>query len=69
MIEYGVFNDEGCIYAQTDAQGAMQEWLRLIEQEGEDSEDIWVAAICPDHEEQEAGSCEECDTEEEEDDE
>lgn len=55
--EYGIFNDEGCVesgffsveeaqkVARTDYHGA----------------DVEVHAVCPDHPEERATNCEECD--------
>lgn len=62
--EWGVFTDEGCVaagfWSQTEAEAHMAE---------EDSPELRVARICPDHEEQDAEHCEDCDAAEEEEDE
>ena len=58
MAEYGVFNDEGCLdsgyitFAQADAVAA--DFRRQGDEYAKASE------ICPDHEEQPAGECEDC---------
>lgn len=57
MIEFGLFNDEGCVerqfYTRRDAEEA-----RDTRYEPED--ELTVHELCPDHEEQPKISCEEC---------
>ena len=59
MPEYGVFNDEGCIEAGLASPEAATEAAAGYVAEGE-WEGTHGAAICPDHDEQEADTCEEC---------
>lgn len=60
--EFGLFNDEGCVanqfYSRHEAEAFM-----LTEYEEDD--ELHVAEICPEHEEQERDTCEECNAEEE----
>ncbi|MGW6602876.1 hypothetical protein [Streptomyces sp. NPDC055036] len=63
MTEYGVFNDEGCIYVADTREGAVVEATR--EREADDgyyADLISVHQMCPDHrdEEQPKDGCEEC---------
>lgn len=69
MIEYGVWSDaaggfiETGLWSDVEAQQALFAQIRA----GEDPGDLDVLPVCPDHEEQPARSCEECDAEEAED--
>lgn len=61
MAEYGVFNDEGCIYGPVSKDEA--ESVASTEKSYDDgrfADLISVKEICPDHEGQPKGSCEEC---------
>lgn len=64
-MEYGIFNDEGLVEgafcSESDAQAS------LTEEYGDD--DCHVGAVCPDHEEHEAATCELCLCDEEADEE
>lgn len=64
MTEYGIFSDAagGCIYAPCHSpEEAERERARLIS-EGEESDDLTVMEMCPDHldEEQPKANCEDC---------
>jgi predicted RNA-binding Zn-ribbon protein involved in translation (DUF1610 family) len=61
-IEYGIWNDEGCIEAQLWTEGEAQAALAHWYTEGE--RHLSVHQVCSDHEEQAADSCEECEQEE-----
>ncbi|MFF3928212.1 hypothetical protein [Streptomyces hirsutus] len=66
--EYGVFNDEGCIYiADTLAAAEKQADVHRAEDDGYWADLISVHEMCPDHrdEEQPKHGCEECATEDE----
>lgn len=56
-IEYGVFNDEGCLEAQMYSEAEAQEALRS---RYADEPYAYAAPVCPDHEEQPKDECEEC---------
>ncbi len=60
-IEYGVFNSEGCIengiYSQNQAEDKAEEYRSAGDH------DAYAFPVCPDHDEQPCGSCEECDAE------
>jgi hypothetical protein len=60
---FGIFNDEGLVegdfYSQEEAQTAIKE--RYSEED-----DLHVAECCHDHPEQERESCEECNSEDKE---
>jgi hypothetical protein len=58
--EYGVFNDEGCLEAQSYSPEEAEERRQAYIAEGEDPEDVWVKEICPDHEGYAKDVCEEC---------
>lgn len=58
MIEYGVFNDEGCIHSQLYSATTAEEAAAVYRAEGDDY--AIARAICPEHEEQPADTCEEC---------
>jgi hypothetical protein len=60
MIEWGVFNDEGCIDSQMDEAGAK---LAAEAYRADGDEHVQAARMCPEHEEQPADGCEECDAE------
>ena len=76
--EYGVFNDEGCIareygslHTAERAAAAMRDaWDRDYAGEhiGDADADpnAYAAALCPDHDEQPADSCEDCGAEDDE---
>ncbi|QDN64373.1 hypothetical protein [Streptomyces sp. S1D4-14] len=69
--EYGIFSESagGCIYAPCYSTGETEtERQRLITEDGEEADDLTVKELCPDHEEQPKDGCEECFTEEDEDD-
>jgi len=57
-MEYGIFNDEGCIvcgyWSRAEAEAAVAKDYTA-------EDEVHVAAICPDHEEQEHKNCEVCD--------
>lgn len=59
MLEYGLFNDEGCVesgmYSLEEAALRLAEYARAEEEEG-----IVIDIVCPDHPEQRHESCEEC---------
>ena len=57
-IEYGIFNDEGCIESQLWTEGEAQIALAHWYTEGE--RHLSIHRICPDHDEQPADFCEEC---------
>jgi hypothetical protein len=61
-IEWGIFNDEGCIEAQFYSEASAQIGLASYYLEGERG--LSIAVICPEHEGQMADGCEECDAEE-----
>lgn len=74
MTEYGIFSEAagGCVFHPCySPEEAETERQRLIAEEGEPDEDLTVKEMCPDHtdEEQPKDGCEECFTEEPEDDE
>ena len=58
-IEYGIFTDEGLIeggfWSRSDAEDALVEHQHL-------DDEVWVAPLCPEHEGEPAGYCEQCDT-------
>ncbi|MFJ2249420.1 hypothetical protein [Streptomyces sp. NPDC087862] len=56
--DFGVFNDEGCIYVSGCAVDVANEAVK----ESEHSEHITWSKLCTEHEEQPAGTCEECNT-------
>ena len=62
MREFGLFNDGGCVEAGFFSRQEAEEALRTRYSEEDGLE---VAAICPDHPEQEDAFCEECNAEEE----
>lgn len=68
MTEYGLFTDEGCLEAQMysaeEAEARRQEYIA----EGEHLDDVTVQEMCPDHEGQPRGGCEECLADEPDDD-
>lgn len=55
MIEYGLFNDEGCVEAQFYSKEKAQEALAAYDPE----DGLHVAEVCPEHEGEERDSCEE----------
>lgn len=61
MEDYGIFSHEGLVesgfYGVLPAEDRRQE---LIFDDEEDPEDIWVARVCPDHEEEQADHCSIC---------
>lgn len=61
--EYGIFGNEGCFeggfYSQEEAQVAIAE--RYAEEEN-----IHVAELCPDHDENKRDTCEDCNSEDSE---
>jgi hypothetical protein len=71
MTEYGIFSESagGCIYAPCySVQEAEQERDRMVDEDGEEREDLTIEELCPAHEEQPKHGCEECvDDEEDED--
>lgn len=64
MIEYGIFNSEGCVEAQFYSRKAAN--LAIVE-DYEDDSDMTVEEVCTDHELQPANACEECLAEDDED--
>ena len=61
--EYGIFSETagGCIYAPCySTEEADRERERLIAEDGEESDDLTVFELCPDHEEQPKNGCEGC---------
>lgn len=66
MTEYGIFNDEGCVeaqfYSREEAEAAIAD--RYTD---ETDDDLEIHEVCPDHEEQRRDVCEECFTEESDD--
>jgi hypothetical protein len=66
VIEIGIFNDEGCVEAQfysvAEAQAAVADRYS-------DEDHLVIEEVCPEHEEQAAASCEECFTEDEDEEE
>jgi hypothetical protein len=62
--EYGIFSDEGCLecgfYSESKARIAARG------SEYADEPDVYVAEMCPDHEEQPRDTCEECFTDDDE---
>jgi hypothetical protein len=67
MIEYGIFNDEGCIdrefYTYRSAQIALAAYYAA------GGRFLSIEELCPEHDEQPKDGCEECDAEEDEDEE
>jgi hypothetical protein len=65
MTEYGIFNDEGCIergfWTEDEAGVALADYYA----DGE--ENLSIEALCGEHDEQPADSCEECFSEDDED--
>jgi hypothetical protein len=61
MIEFGVFNDEGCVESGL-WSFALAEQARDAHRAAGDSE-AYAAEMCPEHEEEPRESCEECNTE------
>lgn len=69
MTEFGVFNDEGCIYvADTREEADAEAEKERAADDGYYADLISVHEMCPDHrdEEQPKDGCEECNTEDEE---
>lgn len=63
MTEYGIFSEAagGCIYAPCySVQEAERERDRLLNEDGEEAEDLAIEELCPEHEEQPKNGCEEC---------
>lgn len=58
MTEWGVFSDEGCVEAGLWSQQEAEEAASSHRANGDDT--ARAARICPDHEEQEEGNCDEC---------
>jgi hypothetical protein len=67
--EHGVWSDAagGFVDTQLYGQASMREALDALIAQGEDPEDLKVLAICPEHEEQVADTCDECLAEDDED--
>ena len=62
MIEYGIFNDEGCIARGFWSRSeALADLLTYPEDEGT----LTIEALCPVHDEQPERYCEDCNEEEE----
>lgn len=57
MIEWGVFNDGGCLEGQCWSQ---QEAEQRIAEDYSDDEWAYVAKMCPDHDSQPERSCDDC---------
>jgi hypothetical protein len=71
MSDYGIFTDEGLLENQFYRESAAQERrLELLQEDGEDADPDYysVEEICSDHEDQPSNGCEECASEEEEED-
>lgn len=64
-IEYGIFNDEGCIERGFWFVEHAQERAELADYT---EEGVTVRALCGDHDEQPADSCEVCNTDEDDED-
>ena len=60
---YGIFDDEGLLEGDFSTREEAEHEMAVCYPE----DDAHVALICPDHEDQEHGNCESCDTEEDED--
>lgn len=59
MVEYGLFNDEGCVERNFyDRDNAV---LALTEYDPEN--ELRISVVCPEHGDQEADYCEECESE------
>ena len=63
MPEYGLFSDEGCV---EDGFYSMSSALTAIMERYSFEDELEVEEICPDHEQQPYGGCEECQQEEDE---
>lgn len=62
MTEHGIWSDlaGGLIAGQMSKAGAENERLRLIAEDGEETDDLKVVELCEQHEEQPKEGCEEC---------
>jgi hypothetical protein len=60
MAEYGIFNDEGCV-----ERGFYDEDKAQTTKDGSYSDEpgVYVAEMCPDHDEQPLDFCEDCEAE------
>jgi hypothetical protein len=56
MIEYGLFNDEGCVEAGFYSKEEAERLSVLYDPEDE----LVIHEICPDHDEQAKDTCEAC---------
>jgi len=59
MTEHGIFNDEGLLEGSLYSPKEIQDALSRYSED-----EVHLAEICPDHPEQEAKFCEECNSEE-----
>lgn len=64
MKEYGLFTDEGCIFASYSEAEVTAEYntelAEYVKHYEHPPAELYVAEICPDHEEQPREHCEEC---------
>ncbi|WP_280350384.1 hypothetical protein [Nocardia abscessus] len=62
MAEFGIFTTEGLLersfYSEEQAQG--RELELILEPEGYEPDEIWVAELCDEHEGEPARKCDEC---------
>ncbi len=69
MIEFGLWteNDGGLVETQLWGQEAAEARMaELVAEDPENADDLSIVAVCPEHGEQPAEACEECDADDDE---
>jgi hypothetical protein len=58
MVEYGVFNNEGCLFSGLISMADAEE--EAAQQRADGDEHAYAAEMCADHEEQPKATCDDC---------